>query len=71
MKHPAVAIATTPGTHLRVCVLPLLLISPSAFSLQPSRRAQDVHATLCALVMAEAAKHEGWAAYAAVLLFSC
>ena len=32
------------------------------------RTAQDVHATLCALVMAEAAKHEAWSDYAAVLL---
>jgi hypothetical protein len=32
------------------------------------RTAQDVHATLCALVMTEAAKHEAWADYAAVLL---
>ena len=30
--------------------------------------AADVHATLCALVTAEAAKHSAWAEYAAVLL---
>jgi hypothetical protein len=32
------------------------------------RSAQDVHATLCALVMTEAARHDAWADYAAVLL---
>ena len=32
------------------------------------RTAEDVHATLCALVTAEAAKHSAWAEYAAVLL---
>ena len=32
------------------------------------RTAQDVHATLCDLVSNEAAKHEAWADYAAVLL---
>ena len=32
------------------------------------RRAEDVHATLCALVTAEAAKHSAWAEYAAVLM---
>ena len=43
--------------------------SPSTFSGgDRERTAQDVHATLCALVMAEAAKHEAWADYAAVLL---
>ena len=30
--------------------------------------AADVHATLCALVTAEAAQHSAWAEYAAVLL---
>ena len=30
--------------------------------------AADVHATLCALVMTEAAQHSAWAEYAAVLL---
>ena len=43
--------------------------SPSTFSGgDRERTAQDVHATLCALVMAEAAKHEAWSDYAAVLL---
>ena len=43
--------------------------SPSTFSGgHRERTAQDVHATLCALVVAEAAKHEAWADYAAVLL---
>ena len=43
--------------------------SPSTFSGgHRERTAQDVHATLCALVMAEAAKHEAWSDYAAVLL---
>jgi hypothetical protein len=43
--------------------------SPSTFSGgDRERTAQDVHATLCALVMAEAATHEAWADYAAVLL---
>ena len=43
--------------------------SPSTFSGGGRERtAQDVHATLCALVIAEAAKHEAWSAYAAVLL---
>ena len=32
------------------------------------RTAQDVHDTLCALVLTEAAKHEAWSDYAAVLL---
>jgi hypothetical protein len=32
------------------------------------RTAEDVHATLCALVTAEAAKHSAWAEYAVVLL---
>ena len=32
------------------------------------RTAGDVHATLCALVTTEAAKHSAWAEYAAVLL---
>ena len=32
------------------------------------RTAEDVHATLCALVTSEAAKHSAWADYAAVLL---
>ena len=32
------------------------------------RTAEDVHATLCALVTTEAAKHSAWAEYAAVLL---
>ena len=43
--------------------------SPSTFSGgDRERTAQDVHATLCALVMTEAAKHEAWADYAEVLL---
>ena len=43
--------------------------SPSTFSGgDRERTAQDVHATLCALVMTEAAKHEAWSDYAAVLL---
>jgi hypothetical protein len=43
--------------------------SPSTFSGgDRERTAQDVHDTLCALVMTEAAKHEAWADYAAVLL---
>ena len=43
--------------------------SPSTFSgAHGERTAQDVHATLCALVMTEAAKHEAWSDYAAVLL---
>ena len=43
--------------------------SPSTFSGgDRERTAQDVHATLCDLVMAEAAKHEAWSDYAAVLL---
>ena len=43
--------------------------SPSTFSGgDRERTAQDVHDTLCALVMTEAAKHGAWADYAAVLL---
>ena len=43
--------------------------SPSTFSGgDRERTAQDVHDTLCALVMTEAAKHEAWSDYAAVLL---
>ena len=43
--------------------------SPSTFSGgHRERTAQDVHDTLCALVMTEAAKHEAWSVYAAVLL---
>ena len=47
--------------------------SPSTFTFTFSggggqRTAEDVHATLCALVTAEAAKHSAWAEYAAVLL---
>jgi hypothetical protein len=43
--------------------------APSTFSGgDRERTAQDVHATLCALVMTEAVKHEAWADYAAVLL---
>ena len=44
---------------------------PSTFTFTFSggqRTAEDVHATLCALVTSEAAKHEAWADYAAVLL---
>ena len=49
--------------------MPTSTSSPSTFSGgDRERTAQDVHATLCALVMAEAAKHEAWADYAAVLL---
>ena len=49
--------------------MPSSASSPSTFSGgDRERTAQDVHATLCALVMAEAAKHEAWADYAAVLL---
>jgi hypothetical protein len=44
--------------------------TPSTFSgdRDRERTAQDVHDTLCALVMTEAAKHEAWADYEAVLL---
>ena len=43
--------------------------SPPTFSGgDRERTAQDVHDTLCALVMAEAANHEAWSDYAAVLL---
>jgi hypothetical protein len=43
--------------------------SPSTFSGgHGERTAQDVHDTLCAMVMAEAEKHEAWADYEAVLL---
>ena len=49
--------------------MPSSASSPSTFSGgDRERTAQDVHATLCALVMAEAAKHEAWSDYAAVLL---
>ena len=49
--------------------MPSSASSPSTFSRgHRERTAQDVHATLCALVMAEAAKHEAWSDYAAVLL---
>ena len=44
---------------------------PSTFTFSGGsgqRTAEDVHATLCALVTAEAAKHTAWAEYAAVLL---
>ena len=44
---------------------------PSTFTFSGGggqRTADDVHATLCALVTAEAAKHSAWAEYAAVLL---
>ena len=45
--------------------------SPSTFTFSggdAERTAEDVHATLCALVTSEAAKHSAWADYAAVLL---
>jgi len=45
--------------------------SPSTFTFSGGggqRTAEDVHATLCALVTSEAAKHSAWADYAAVLL---
>ena len=49
--------------------MPSSASSPSTFSGgDRERTAQDVHATLCALVMTEAAKHKAWADYAAVLL---
>ena len=49
--------------------MPSSASSPSTFSGgDRERTAQDVHATLCALVMTEAAKHEAWSDYAAVLL---
>jgi hypothetical protein len=44
---------------------------PSTFTFsggEAQRTAEDVHATLCALVTTEAAKHSAWAEYAAVLL---
>jgi hypothetical protein len=44
---------------------------PSTFTFsggEAQRTAEDVHATLCALVTSEAAKHSAWADYAAVLL---
>ena len=44
---------------------------PSTFAFSggdAQRTAEDVHATLCALVTSEAAKHSAWADYAAVLL---
>jgi hypothetical protein len=43
--------------------------SPSTFSGgDRERTAQGMHDALCALVMTEAAKHDAWADYAAVLL---
>jgi hypothetical protein len=45
--------------------------TPSTFTFtggDGQRTAEDVHATLCALVTTEAAKHSAWAEYAAVLL---
>ncbi len=42
--------------------------APASFTFGGERTAQDVHATLCALVTNEAAKHEAWTDYAAVLL---
>ena len=49
--------------------MPSSASSPSTFSGgHRERTAQDVHDTLCALVMTEAAKHEAWSDYAAVLL---
>jgi hypothetical protein len=51
--------------------MPATAPPPSTFTFsggdgQPT--AEDVHATLCALVTAEATKHSAWAEYAAVLL---
>ena len=51
--------------------MPTTAPSPSTFTFSGGdgqRTAEDVHATLCALVTAEAAKHSAWAEYAAVLL---
>ena len=51
--------------------MPTTAPPPSTFTFSGGggqRTAEDVHATLCALVTAEAAKHSAWAEYAAVLL---
>ena len=53
--------------------MPTTAPPPSTFTFTFSggggqRTAEDVHATLCALVTSEAAKHSAWADYAAVLL---
>ena len=51
--------------------MPATAPPPSTFTFSGGggqRTAEDVHATLCALVTAEAAKHSAWAEYAAVLL---
>ena len=51
--------------------MPTTAPPPSTFTFsggERQRTAEDVHATLCALVTAEAAKHSAWAEYAAVLL---
>ena len=51
--------------------MPTTAPPPSTFTFSSGggqRTAEDVHATLCALVTAEAAKHSAWAEYAAVLL---
>ena len=51
--------------------MPTTAPPPSTFTFSGGggqRTAEDVHAALCALVTAEAAKHSAWAEYAAVLL---
>ena len=51
--------------------MPTTAPPPSTFTFSGGggqRTAEDVHATLCALVTSEAAKHSAWADYAAVLL---
>ena len=50
------------------CPAPAPLPLPPSAAGDRERTSQDVHATLCALVITEAAKHEAWADYAAVLL---
>ena len=56
---------------LALASMPTTAPPPSTFTFSGGggqRTAEDVHATLCALVTAEAAKHSAWAEYAAVLL---
>ena len=63
--------ASSQPSSLALASMPTTAPPPSTFTFSGGggqRTAEDVHATLCALVTAEAAKHSAWADYAAVLL---
>ena len=63
--------ASSQPSNLALASMPTTAPPPSTFTFSGGdgqRTAEDVHATLCALVTAEAAKHSAWAEYAAVLL---